>query len=201
MVLIDLANLMQININCFSIRQVSSTYSMVLSLVFVSSLCKHLYEVVASGYSVQTFMNEQRMWMIRSVTSHVYGTMDAILKQLGMRTASFSPTNKAADDQQSKRYKMGLFDFQTSIMFLAPMVAAVILNVASFVGGITRVLALGGWDKLLMQMGLVLFAIVMSYPVIEGMVLRTDKGRVPPTVTLVSAILSSALFYLGSSFL
>ncbi|KAI6694153.1 hypothetical protein NL676_021863 [Syzygium grande] len=181
--------------------KVSSTYSMVLSLVFVSSLCKHLYEVVASGYSVQTFMNEQRMWMIRSVTSHVYGTMDAILKQLGMRKASFSPTNKAADDQQSKRYKMGLFDFQTSIMFLAPMVAAVILNVASFVGGITRVLALGGWDKLLMQMGLVLFAIVMSYPVIEGMVLRTDKGRVPPTVTLVSAILSSALFYLGSSFL
>ncbi|XP_030533901.2 cellulose synthase-like protein G2 isoform X1 [Rhodamnia argentea] len=181
--------------------KVSSTYSMVFSLVFVSSLWKHLYEVVTSGHSVQTFVNEQRMWMIRSVTSHVYGTMDAILKQLGMRKASFLPTNKAADDQQSKRYEMGLFDFQTSVMFLAPMATAVTLNVASFVGGITRALVLGGWDKLLMQMVLVLFVTVMSYPVIEGMVLRTDKGRVPRSATLVSTVISSALLYLSSCFL
>ncbi|KAL3724730.1 hypothetical protein ACJRO7_029834 [Eucalyptus globulus] len=181
--------------------KVSSTYSMVFSLVFVSSLCKHLYEVVASGHSVRAFINEQRMWMIRSVTSHVYGTMDATLKQLGMRKASFSPTNKAADDQQSKRYEMGVFDFQTSTMFLAPMVTAVILNAACFVGGITRALLLGCWDQLLMQMVLVLFVLVMSYPVTEGMVLRTDKGRIPPSVSLVSATLCLALLSLGSAFL
>lgn len=174
---------------------------MVFSLVFVSSLCKHLYEVVASGHSARAFINEQRMWMIRSVTSHVYGTMDATLKQLGMRKASFSPTNKAADDQQSKRYEMGVFDFQTSTMFLAPMVTAVILNVACFVGGITRALLLGCWDQLLMQMVLVLFVLVMSYPVTEGMVLRTDKGRIPPSVSLVSATLCLALLSLGSAFL
>ncbi|KAF8014563.1 hypothetical protein BT93_H0397 [Corymbia citriodora subsp. variegata] len=172
--------------------KVSSTYSMVFSLVFVSSLCKHLYEVIASGHSVRAFINEQRMWMIRSVTNHVYGTMDAILKQLGMRKASFSPTNKAADDQQSKRYEMGVFDFQTSPMFLAPMVTAVMLNVASFVGGIVWVLLMGSWDKLLMQMVLVLFIIAMSYPVIEGMVLRTDRGRVPRSVTSLSVALCTA---------
>ncbi|KAF7846523.1 hypothetical protein BT93_L4200 [Corymbia citriodora subsp. variegata] len=172
--------------------KVSSTYSMVFSLVFVSSLYKHLYEVIASGHSVRAFINEQRMWMIRSVTNHVYGTMDAILKQLGMRKASFSPTNKAADDQQSKRYEMGVFDFQTSPMFLAPMVTAVMLNVASFVGGIVWVLLMGSWDKLLMQMVLVLFIIAMSYPVIEGMVLRTDRGRVPRSVTSLSVALCTA---------
>lgn len=192
---------MPIKIICFSLGQVSSTYSRVFAFLFVSSLCKHLYEVVASGHSVRTFINEQRMWMIRSATNHVYGTMDAILKQLGMRKASFLPTNKAADDEQSKRYKMGVFDFQTSIMFLAPMATAVILNMASLVGGIARVLVLGGWDKLLLQMVLVLFVTVMSYPVIEGMLIRTDKGRVPRSVTLVSTVVSSALLCLAAFFL
>ncbi|KAK2631361.1 hypothetical protein EUGRSUZ_L03024 [Eucalyptus grandis] len=105
------------------------------------------------------------------------------------------------DDEQSKRYEMGIFDFQTSIMFLAPMVTLVILNMASFFGGVARVLTLGGFDKLFMQIALSLFVLVMSYPVIEAMVLRTDKGRIPRSVTILSAFLSLVLLLLGSSFL
>ncbi|XP_048130934.1 cellulose synthase A catalytic subunit 7 [UDP-forming]-like [Rhodamnia argentea] len=181
--------------------EVSSSYMMLFAFNFLSSLCKHLYEVLASGHSVQTFLNEQRMWMIKSTTCHVYGTMDGIMTQTGMRRASFLPTNKVDDDEQARRYEMGIFDFQTSVMFLAPMVTLVILNTASFVGGLARVLISGGWEELFLQIVLSLFVLVMSYPVIEGMALRTDKGRIPPSVTIQSAILSLALLLLGSSFL
>ncbi|KAK3414883.1 hypothetical protein EUGRSUZ_H00188, partial [Eucalyptus grandis] len=181
--------------------EVSSSYIMLFAFIFLSSLCKHLYEVVASGHSVQTFLNEQRIWMIKSTTCYVYGTIDAIMTQIGMRRASFLPTNKVDDDEQSKRYEMGIFDFQTSIMFLAPMVTLVILNMASFIGGVARVLTLGGFDKLFMQIALSFFVLVMSYPVIEAMVLRTDKGRIPRSVTILSAFLSLVLLLLGSSFL
>lgn len=181
--------------------EVSSSYIMLFAFIFLSSLCKHLYEVVASGHSVQIFLNEQRIWMIKSTTCYVYGTIDAIMTQIGMRTASFLPTNKVDDDEQSKRYEMGIFDFQTSIMFLAPMVTLVILNMASFIGGVARVLTLGGFDKLFMQIALSFFILVMSYPVIEAMVLRTDKGRIPRSVTILSAFLSLVLLLLGSSFL
>ncbi|XP_056166073.1 cellulose synthase-like protein G2 [Syzygium oleosum] len=181
--------------------EVSSSYIMLFAFIFLSSLLKHLYEVVASGHSVQTFLNEQRIWMIKSTTCHVYGTIDAIMTQIGMRRASFLPTNKVDDDEQSKRYEMGIFDFQTSIMFLAPMVTLVILNMASFIMGVARVLTLGGCDELFMQIALSFFVLVMSYPVFEGMVLRKDKGRIPRSVTILSAFLSLVLLLLGSSFL
>ncbi|KAF8014561.1 hypothetical protein BT93_H0396 [Corymbia citriodora subsp. variegata] len=181
--------------------EVSSPYIMLFAFIFLSSLCKHLYEVVASGFSVQTFLNEQRIWMIKSTTSYVYGTMDAVMTQIGMRRASFLPTNKVDDDEQSKRYEMGIFDFQTSIMFLAPMVTLVILNMTSFIGGVARVLTLGGCNKLFLQIALSFFVLLMSYPVIEAMVLRTDKGRIPGSVTILSTFLSSVLLLLCSSFL
>ncbi|KAI6694151.1 hypothetical protein NL676_021861 [Syzygium grande] len=180
--------------------EVSNSYIMLFAFIFLSSLCKHLYEVVASGHSVQTFLNEQRIWMIKSMC-HVYGTIDAIMTQIGMRRASFLPTNKVDNEEQSKRYKMGIFDFQTSIKFLAPMVTLVILNMASFIIGVARVLTLGGCDELFMQIALSFFILVMSYPVLEGMVLRKDKGRIPRSVTILSAFLSLVLLLLGSSFL
>ncbi|KAK3429396.1 hypothetical protein EUGRSUZ_E00821 [Eucalyptus grandis] len=180
--------------------EVSSSLFLVYCFVFLSSLSKHLYEVVVSGHSVRTFINEQRIWMIHSVTTYLYGSINAVLTKTGVRRASFLPTSKVADDEQMEMYEKGVFDFRTSIVFLAPIVALVMLSMASFVGGIARVLVLGGWDKLLAQIALSFFILVMSYPVIEGMV-RSDKGRIPLSAAVQSALLSVALLLLGSALL
>ncbi|CAK7327208.1 unnamed protein product [Dovyalis caffra] len=50
--------------------------------------------------SLRNMRNEQRIWMIKSVTSHLYGSLDAITKRLGLRKASFLLTNKVADNEQ-----------------------------------------------------------------------------------------------------
>ncbi|KAI6707130.1 hypothetical protein NL676_010092 [Syzygium grande] len=91
--------------------EVSSSLFLVYSFVFLSSLSKHLYEVVQCGHSVRTFINEQRIWIIHSVTSYLYGSINAILTKTGVRRASFLPTNKVADDEQTEKYEKGVFDF------------------------------------------------------------------------------------------
>ncbi|CAN6551779.1 unnamed protein product [Malus baccata var. baccata] len=140
----------------------------------------------------------ERIWMMKSVTSHLYGSVDAFMKKLGMREASFLPTNKVDDVEQLKLYNMGVFDFQTSLQFLAPMVALVILNMASFAMGIARGIFVGELDKMFIQIFIAFYVIVMNYPIIEGMLIRKDKGSIPLSVTLLSALFSLIVYFFGS---
>ncbi|KAA8527738.1 hypothetical protein F0562_035393 [Nyssa sinensis] len=178
--------------------KVSSSWFIILSFIFLSSLLKHLWDILYTGGSIQTWRNEWRVWMIKSVTAYFYGSLDAILKLVGMRKATFIPTNKVSNEEQIKLYQMGIYNFQTSTMLLAPLVTLVILNVVSFTGGIARAIFTGEWKEMFAQIFLSFFIIVMNYPVIEGMILRKDKGRVPPSVTLLSVVFSFIFLSLGS---
>lgn len=151
-----------------------------------------------TGASFRNLIYEQRIWMMKSITSHLYGSVDAFMKKFGMRKASFVPTNKAEDNEQMKRYNMGVFDFQTSALFLTPLASLVLLNIASFVVGIARVVFLGESEKMFIQVFIPFYVTVMSYPIIEGMFIRKDKGRIPPSVTLLSATASLIFCILGS---
>lgn len=142
--------------------------------------------------------NEQRIWMIKSVTCYLYGSLDAILKKMGLREASFLPTNKAADDEQVKLYQMGKFNFDASNIFLVPMVAVIIMNMVAFVGGLLRVIFVGDWDKILVQILISCYILIMNFPLIEGMIIRKDRGRVQPSATLLSVIVSIIFILLGS---
>lgn len=158
----------------------------------------YLYEVLASGGSVRTWGNEQRIWMIKSVTAYMYGTLDAFMAKLGLIKSSFLPTNKVDDNELVSLYKMGVFDFRTSTRLLAPLVTIIFLNVAAFVCGVYRMMFTGEWKKMLLQVLLSFYILIVNYAVIEGMILRKDKGRIPPSVTLLSAIISVVFLYLGS---
>ncbi|KAK7820589.1 cellulose synthase-like protein g2 [Quercus suber] len=111
-------------------------------------VAKLLQEILFTGGSFLSWVNEQRIWMMKSVTFHLYGTLDGIMKLIGIKEASFVPSNKVEDDEQLKLYEMGKFGFQIPNMFLVPMVALIILNMASFVGGLVRVVFLGDWDNI-----------------------------------------------------
>ncbi|KAG5560296.1 hypothetical protein RHGRI_003556 [Rhododendron griersonianum] len=178
--------------------EASNWFFIVFSFVFLSSLSKHIQEVLSTGGSMRSWINEQRMWMIRSVTCYLYGSLDAIMKRLGMKEANFMTTNKVIDVEQTKLYQMGKIDFQTSIMLLAPLVILTIINVVSFVGGVTRAMVTGKFSDMFIQVFLSLFIVTMGYPVIEGMILRKDKGRIPPSVTILSVLVSTIFLSLGS---
>ncbi|KAK2972976.1 hypothetical protein RJ640_022033 [Escallonia rubra] len=171
---------------------VSNSYFMLFSLMFISSQSKHIQEVLLTGGSIQTWRNEQRVWMMKSVTSHLYGSLDAIMERLGMKEPSFLLTNKIVDDEQVERYHMGKFDYQTSTMLLVPLFTLVNLNVASLIWGFAKAYYAGSCNTMFFQVFLSAFIVTLNYPIIEGVVLRTDNGRVPPSITLLSAVLSVA---------
>lgn len=103
------------------------------------------------------------------------------------------PTNKVKDDEQTMLYQMDKYDFRTSNMFLVPMVALLTINISCFIGGIHRVLYVGDWDKMLIQLFLPAYVIVVNYPIIEGLVIRKDKGRISPSVVVTSNILATII--------
>ncbi|XP_065863130.1 cellulose synthase-like protein G2 [Euphorbia lathyris] len=180
--------------------KVSSSSFSILAFIFIASLLKHLQEVLSSGGNAQTWWNEQRIWMIKSVTGYTYGTLDAVLKLAGLRKASFVPTNKVSDDGKITLYKMGKFDFRTSTVLLAPIVFIVILNIVSLIGGVARIYVLAdrSWDEMFAQIFLSLYIVVVNFPIIEGMFLRKDEGCIPLSVSLLSLLFTMIFMYIGS---
>lgn len=136
--------------------------------------------------------------MIKGVTCYAYGTLECVMTTLGLRKASFIPTNKAEDDDATKWYQIGKFDFRTSYMFLVPIVTAVILNLFSLVVGVARlIVGYISWDTMFAQLVFSFYVLIISYSVIEGMFLRKDPASIPFKATLISTLLSLVVFCLG----
>ena len=178
--------------------QVLNSYFWIFSFVFISSILRHLSEVLTTGLPVRHWIYEQRIWMMKAVTSHFYGSLDAFMKKIGLREASFFPTNKVDEVETLKRYNAGVFDFQTSAMFLVPLASLVILNMASLCVGIARVIFWWELEKFFIQVFIPFYVVVVNYPIIEGMLFRTDNGRIPPSVTALSAMAGFSFCVLGS---
>ncbi|CAL0313493.1 unnamed protein product [Lupinus luteus] len=162
--------------------KVSDPFFGIFLFIFLSSLLKHLQEVLLTGGTMHKWTNEQRIWMMKSITCHLYGCLDALLKKIGIREASFLPTNKVEDDEQSMLYEMDKYDFQVSNIFIVPMLALITINISCFIGGVLRVSLVGDWDKMFIQLFLAAFIITINYPIIEGLVVRKDKGCISKLV-------------------
>ncbi|XP_057771367.1 cellulose synthase-like protein E6 [Salvia miltiorrhiza] len=177
--------------------EVSSPFFAVFVFVFLSSQLKHAQEVLASGDSIKTWWAEQRVWMMKSLTSYLFASVNASLEKMGLNKASFVPTNKVTDDEAEKLYQMGKYDFQAPPLFMLILCTLYLLNLASFVVGFVKILQNGKMmNAMVMQAFLPLYGVVLHLPLMEGMVLRKDKGRVSPSVSLLSAVISSlALAY------
>lgn len=164
--------------------KVSDTFFIVFFFIFLSSLSKHLLEVFLTGGTLHNWINEQRIWMMKSTTCDLYGCLDALLKKVGIRQASFLPTDKAEDDEQTLLYQNDKYDFRASNIFIVPMLALLTVNIFCLVVGVHRVILVGDWDKMFLQVALASFIITVNYPIIEGLVIRKDKGRISQSVAI-----------------
>lgn len=173
--------------------KVSEPFFFIYAFIYLSAQTKHLFEALSTGGTFRTMIIEQRMRMMRSITCHLYGLLDCLMKEFGLREASFMPTNKVKDEEQTMLYQMDKYDFRIPNMFLVPMVALIMINISCFIGGIYRVLSLGELDKMFIQIYLMAHIILVNYPIIEGIVIRKDKGRISPSVVVTSNVLATIL--------
>lgn len=178
--------------------QARNPFSLVFVYVFVLSNLQHMREIHSTGASLETWKHEQRIWMMKGITTHLYGSIHAIMEKLGAKEANFLPTNKVIDDDQEKLYQMGIYNFQTSSMFLVPLCSLVTLNLLAFVSGIIKLSVHREYiDEIFIQVFLSFYISLMGYPILEGMCLRKDKGRIAPNVSCYSIIFSIIIFSFG----
>ncbi|KAG2680811.1 hypothetical protein I3760_11G115400 [Carya illinoinensis] len=157
-----------------------------------------LIEFLIEEGTIQKWWNDQRMWMIRGLSAFGYGCLVFFLKCLGISTYGFGLTSKVIDDEQSKRYGQGMFEFGASSNIFVPLITAAIINLVSFLMGLVQVLRGRKMEGLFLQMFLAGFVVLNALPIYEAMVLRNDKGRIPFKTTATSTCLALALYGLVS---
>lgn len=139
------------------------------------------------------------MWTMRGLSSYMFGTTEYLIKHLGISTQGFNVTSKLLDDEQSKRYDQGKFEFGVPSPIFVPLTVAAIINLIAFLVGFLEILKGQNWDEFLLQMFVAGFGILNSLSVYEGMVLRTDKGRMATKTTIISTVLASGLYVASSA--
>ena len=169
--------------------------------LFLGAYGSDLLEFIVEGSTVQRWWNDQRMWTIRVLSSYLFAFLEYFLKCLGISTYGFSLTDKVVDDEQSKRYDQGVFDFGVPSPMFVPITVAAIINLVSFFMGLMQVLKGSNSEGLFLQMSMAGFVVVNSMPIYEAVVLRRDKGRMPVKITTISTCLALALYVLASQLL
>ncbi|KAG8374567.1 hypothetical protein BUALT_Bualt10G0008900 [Buddleja alternifolia] len=180
------------NISIFP--KVSDPWFFVYVFLFLGAYGQDSLEFILAQGTTQRWWNDQRMWLIRGLSSDLFGTFEYISNHLGIATRGFNVTNKVNDDELRKRYDEGKFEFGVPSPMFVPLSTAAILNLFAFVFGFFQVLRWRMLDEFFVQMVLASFGVVNSWPFYEAMVLRTDKGRIPTKITIISAFLAWLLF-------
>ncbi|XP_065865679.1 cellulose synthase-like protein G3 [Euphorbia lathyris] len=179
--------------------EVKSPWFLLYAFLFVSAYAVDMMDFMLHKGTICRWWNDQRMWNIRGLSTYSYAIFEFTLKSLGMSTPGFTLTSKAVDEQISKRYEKGLFEFGVASPMFVPLVMAASMNLLSFSWGAFEI-AKGNSriQGLAIQMFLSAFAVVNSFPIYQAMVLRSDNGKIPAKITVIGTGLTWAICVFGS---
>ncbi|XP_019450113.1 PREDICTED: cellulose synthase-like protein G1 isoform X2 [Lupinus angustifolius] len=149
--------------------KVTDPWFAVFAFLYVATQIQHLIEVLSGGGSVTMWWNEQRIWILKSVTS-IFAIIEAMKKGLGLKKKKISLSNKALDKESVKKYEQGRFNFQGAALYMSPMFVLLIVNIVCFFGGLWRVLKVKDYVEMFGQLFLLSYIIVLSYPIVEAIV-------------------------------
>ncbi|GAB4834602.1 hypothetical protein Ancab_032864 [Ancistrocladus abbreviatus] len=161
---------------------------------FIGANLQDLLDYVVANGTIQRWWNCQRMWMISGLSSFLFGCLEFSLKSFGIAMSGFSLTAKVQEDELSKRYEQGTYEFGVPSPLFVPMTMAAIINFITLViGSIMAILRGRILEELVMQILLSGFVAINCWPIYQAIALRSDKGRMPTKVTLISMCLTLLL--------
>ncbi|XP_062074605.1 cellulose synthase-like protein G3 [Humulus lupulus] len=179
--------------------KISEPWFILYLFLFVGAYGQDLLEFVIEGGTFQRWWNDQRMWMIRSLSCGLFGSIEYSLKSLGISSAGFNLTSKVNEAEQRKRYEQGVFEFGLHSPMFVTLTMVAIINLAALVWGLKLAL-LGSkyaFEQRFMQVILTVFVVVNCRPVYAAMFLKTNKGGIPAKTTLISTFWAISLFVIG----
>eukprot|EP00253_Pinus_taeda_P034993 PITA_34993 len=151
-----------------------------------------LIEFLCIGGSFKSWWNEQRMWMIKGVSSYLFALIQVVCKMLGLSEVGFEVTSKVVDDKAAKRYEEEMLEFGVASAMFVPPATLAIINLISLGRGLARITREGyqAFECMILQLVLCSFIVIISYPIFEAMFMRNDKGRIPTSITVVSILVA-----------
>ncbi|KAK0587321.1 hypothetical protein LWI29_020998 [Acer saccharum] len=180
--------------------KVSEPLFFLYTFLFLGAYGQEFLEFVLEGETFGKWWNDQRMWMIKGLSSYLFGFTEYLLNSLGISALGFNVTSKVVDDELSKRYDQEIFEFGAPSPMFVPITMAAILNFFSFSWGLLQIIyGVGDMQGQFLQMLLSGFVTVNCWPIYEAIVLRSDKGKLPAKVTVIAAFLAWALYYTATS--
>ncbi|KAK6251466.1 hypothetical protein SCA6_005471 [Theobroma cacao] len=174
--------------------KVSEPWCFLYVFLFLGAYGQDLLDFILARGTVQRWWNAQRMWMIRALSCYLFSSVEYLLKSLRISTHAFSLTSKVLDDEQSKRYGQGIFEFGVPSPLFVPLTMAAIINLFSFAWGLTEFWDNGNKEGLALQMVLAGFIVLNCLPIYGAIALRSDKGKMPTQIIVISTFLSVALY-------
>ncbi|XP_022871286.1 cellulose synthase-like protein G3 isoform X2 [Olea europaea var. sylvestris] len=154
--------------------------------LFLGAYVQDCLEFVLARGTILRWWSDQRMWLIRSLSSDLFGSLEYITHHLGIATRGFEVTSKVVDNEQNKRYYEGKFEFGVPSPIFVPFSTGAVLNLAALIMGFLKILRGENLDCLIFQMLIASFGVVNCWPIYEAMVLRSDNGRMPIKITFIS---------------
>ncbi|KAL7160642.1 hypothetical protein ABFS83_01G110100 [Erythranthe nasuta] len=183
------------NISIFP--KVSDPWFLLYMFLFVGAYGQDLLEFILEQGTTLRWWSDQRMWLVRGLSSDLFGTLEYVSNRLGIASRGFNVTTKVNDNEQRTQYDNGKFQFGVVSPVFMPFSTAAIVNLIAVFGGFLQLLR--GTillDEFLGQMIISSFGMANSWPVYEAMFFRTDKGRMPAKITIFSVILAWLLISL-----
>jgi cellulose synthase/poly-beta-1,6-N-acetylglucosamine synthase-like glycosyltransferase len=186
-------------LNSFSIfPKVSDPWFFTYAFLFLGTYTQDFLEFSLAGGTFWRWWNNQRMWIVRGLSSFTLGLGEYILQSFSFAKSGFHVTNKVVDDELGRRYDKGIFEFGVASSLFLPLTTAALINLLSFVRGIIHIFVYGGFEDLFLQIFIAGFGVVNCWPVYEAAFFRRDDGKMPMKITVISVVLASVL-YLASS--
>ncbi|WOG87568.1 hypothetical protein DCAR_0206797 [Daucus carota subsp. sativus] len=168
--------------------------------LFLGSYTQDLLQYVTFGSTAKKWWNNQRVWMMRSLSSFPFALIEYILERCGLSSFGFNVTSKVVDSEQSKRNAECIFEFGMPSPLFVPLDMAAIINLWAFLHGIKQVITRNeSFEDIFVQMFLAGFGVLNCWPIYEAMLLRRDKGRMPLKITLLSTFLAWLVYLVSSS--
>ncbi|TMX01790.1 hypothetical protein EJD97_023531 [Solanum chilense] len=181
--------------------KVSDPWFFLYVFMFLGSYGQDCLVFMSNEGTFKRWWSDQRMWMIRGLTSHLFGTIEYLTKYLGISTQGFNVTNKIVDNDQGKRYHQGIFEFGVVSPMFVILATTSIINLVAFLKSLAQIFKSDqNLDGMFIQMFIAGFVVINCLPIYEAMVLRSDKGRMPTRVTIFSTFLACTL-YIAFAFL
>ncbi|PON96757.1 Cellulose synthase [Trema orientale] len=178
---------------------VTETWFLLYLFLVLGAYAQEYLDFSLEGGTFIRWWNYQRMWLIKGVTCYLFALAEYLLNCLNISTQGFNVTSKVLEDEQSKRYNEGIFEFGVPSPMFVSLTTAALVNLVSFIVGVVQVVTdTGKFEDLFMQIVLSGFVTLNAWPIYEAMVFRSDSGRIPTKTTVVSALLTLA-FYKSAS--